>query len=87
MDALTIAFKKNKKAIRLMEDESERKMMTEFLALRPNSYLMDDSNTDKKTKGTKKCVIEKILQFNDYKNCLLNNLIILKPQQRDLKVN
>ena len=26
----------------------------------------------------KKCVIKRILKFNDYKNCLLNNEVILK---------
>ena len=29
-----------------------------------------------------KCVIKRILQFNDYKNCLFKNEIILKSQQR-----
>ena len=43
---------------------------------------MDDGNTDKKAKGTKTCVIQRILKFNDYKNCLLNNEVILKSQQR-----
>ena len=38
--------------------------------------------SDKKAKGTKKCVIERVLKFNDYKDCLLNNEIILKSQQR-----
>ena len=41
---------------------------------------MDDGNSDKKAKGTKKCIIKRILKFNSYKNCLLNNEIILKPQ-------
>ena len=36
----------------------------------------------KKQKGTKKCVIKLRLKFNDYKDCLLNNEIILKSQQR-----
>ena len=27
-------------------------------------------------------VIKRILKFNDYKNCLLNNEVILKSQQR-----
>ena len=36
----------------------------------------------KKTKGTKKCIIKKVLRFNDYKDCLLNNEITLKSQQR-----
>ena len=35
----------------------------------------------KKAKGTKKCVIKRRIRFNDYKDCLLNNEIILKPQQ------
>ena len=43
---------------------------------------MDDDNTDKKAKGTKKCVIKRILKFNDYNNCLRNNKVILKSQQR-----
>ena len=36
----------------------------------------------KGTKGTKKCVIKRRLKFNDYKDCLLNNQIVLKSQQR-----
>ena len=61
--------------------------MTEFVALRPKtySYLKEDDGkhvTEKKAKGTKKCVMKRILKFNDYKDCLLNNEIILKSQQR-----
>ena len=75
---------KNKKVIGLMKDELGGKIMTEFAALRPKtySYLMDDGGRDKKTKGTKKCVIKRRLKFNDCKDCLLNNEIILKSQQR-----
>ena len=74
----------NKKVIGLMKDELGGKIMTEFVALRPKtySYLTDDDNNDKKVKGTKKCVIKRILKFNDYKNCLLDSKIILKSQQR-----
>ena len=43
---------------------------------------MDDGGGDKKAKGTKKCVIKQRLKFNDYKDCLLNNKIVLKSQQR-----
>ena len=66
-----------------MKDESGGKIMTKFAALRPKTYfyLMDDGNNDKKAKGTKKCVIKRRHIFNDYKNCLLNNEIILKSQQ------
>ena len=75
---------KNKKVIGLMKDELGGKIMKEFAGLRPKiySYLMDDGNSDKKAKGTKKYVIKRVLQFNDYKGCLLNNEIILKSQQR-----
>ena len=58
--------------------------MTEFVALRPKTYsnIMDDGWSDKKAKGTKKCAIKRRLKLNDYKDCLLNNEIILKSQQR-----
>ena len=63
-----------------MKDELGGKIITEFFALRPKaySYLTDDCEEDKKTKGTKKCVIKRRLKFSDY---LLNNEIILKSQQ------
>ena len=59
--------------------------MTEFFALRSKaySYLMYDGiEKEKQTKGTKKCVTKWGLKFNDYKDCLLNNKIIPKSQQR-----
>ena len=75
---------KNKKVIGLMKDELGGKIITEFVALRPKtySYLTDDCEEDKKAKGTKKCVIKRRLKFNDYKDYLLNNQIVLKSQQR-----
>ena len=56
---------KNKEVIGLMKDELGRKLMTEFVALRPKtySYLMDDGNSNKKSKGTKKCVIKIFLNL------------------------
>ena len=67
-----------------MKDELEGKIITESVALRPKtySYLMDDGWSDKKAKGAKKCVVKRRLKFNDYKDCLLNNKIVLKSQQR-----
>ena len=67
-----------------MKEELGGKILTEFAALRPKtySYLMDDGNSGKKAKRTKKYVIKRILKFNDSKDCLLNNEIILKSQQR-----
>ena len=75
---------KNKKVIGLMRNELGGKIMTKFVTLKPKtySYLMDDGNSDKKAKGTKKYITKRILKFNDYKDCLLNNEIILKSQQR-----
>ena len=74
---------KNKKVIGLMKGELGGKIMTEFVALRPKiySYLTYDCEEDKKAKGTKKCVIKRRLKLNDYKDCLLNNQIVLKSQQ------
>ena len=75
---------KSKKVIGLMKDELGVKMITEFVTLRPNtySYSTDDSKEDKKAKGTKKCLIKRMIKFNDYKNCLLKDEVILKSQQR-----
>ena len=77
---------KNKKIIGLMKDELGGEIITEFTALRPKtySYLTDNDKIDKKAKGTKKCVINIIIKFNDYKKCLLNGEIIFKSQQRFL---
>ena len=44
-----------------MKDELGGDIITEFVALRPKtySYLMDNSNNDKKVKGTKRLCNEK----------------------------
>ena len=67
-----------------MKDKVGGKIMTEFVAHRPKTYyyLIDDGNNDKEAKGKKKSVTKRILKFNDYKNCLFKNKIILKLQQR-----
>ena len=53
--------------------------MTEFVALRAKSYayLMEDGSEHKEAKGTKRQ-----LMFDNYKDSLFNNKIILKSQQR-----
>ena len=43
---------------------------------------MDDDSELKKAKGTKKCVIKRGLMFKNYTDCLFNDKIILKSQQR-----
>ena len=67
-----------------MKDELGGKIVTEFVILRPKtySYLTDDGKEDKKAKGTKKCIIKKMVKFNGYKKCLLNDEVILKSQKR-----
>ena len=58
---------KNKKVIGLMKDELGGRNITEFFTLRPKtySYLTDYCKEDKKAKGTKKCVIKRMIKFND----------------------
>ena len=74
----------NKKVIGLMKDELGGRIIREFVALRPKtySYLTDDCKEDKKAKGTKKCVIKRMIKFDDYQKCLLNDEVVLKSQQR-----
>ena len=73
---------KNKKVIGLMKDELGGEIIMEFIALRPKtySYLTDNDKIDKKAKGTKKCVIKKMIKFDDYNKCLLNDKVISKSQ-------
>ena len=75
---------KNKKVIGLMKDELGGKSITEFVTLRPKtySYSTDDGKEDKKAKRTKKCIIKRMIKFNDYKNCWLKDKVLLKSQQR-----
>ena len=58
--------------------------MKEFCARRAKaySYLMDDDSEVKKSKGTKKCAIKQEIMFENYTNCLLNDKVTLKSQQR-----
>ena len=58
--------------------------MKEFIGPRARtySYLMDDDSEHKKAKRTKKCVIKRGLMFKNYTDCLFNDKIILKSQQR-----
>ena len=74
----------NKKVVGLMKDELGGGKITEFVALRPKAYSYKTNNNIelKKSKGTKKCIINKMLNFNDYKNCLFDNEKVLRSQQR-----
>ena len=60
------------KIIGLMKDELSGKIMTKFVGFRPKtySYVIDDGSEDKKAKGTKKCVIKRKFNFENYKASL-----------------
>ena len=83
-DKKPLSMGKNKKTIGLFKDEFREKLMIEFIGLREKTYayLLDDDSEHKKVKGTKMCVIKRRPMFKNYKDCLLNNKIILKLQQR-----
>ena len=70
--------------IGLFKDELGGRIMNEFCTLRAKtySYLMDDNSEVKKSKGTKKCVIKRKTMFENFTDCLFNDKIILKSQQR-----
>ena len=74
----------NKKVVGLMKDELGGGIITEFVALRPKaySYKTNDHIELKKGKGTKKCLVSRMLRFSDYKSCLFTNGKVLKLQQR-----
>ena len=65
-----------------MKDELSGKIMKEVVRVRAKiySYLIDDASENKKTKGTKKCVIKRKLKFESYRNCL-------EPNQLENKTN
>ena len=74
----------NKKVLGVVKDELAGGIIKEFVALKPKaySYKTEDGIELKKANGTKKCIIDKMLSFEDYKNCLLNNGKVLRSQQR-----
>ena len=66
---------KNKNVIGLMKDELGGGIITEFVVLRPKtySYITDEFIEMKKAKGTKKCIIKKMLKFEDKSVYLIMN--------------
>ena len=68
----------------MFKDELDMKIMTELLALRAEAYAypLDDDTEMKKAKGTKKCIVKRELTFKNYMDCLFNNEVTTKSQQR-----
>ena len=85
-DQIPLPIEKNKKVPGLFKDELRGEIITEFVALRPKaySYLEDDGNEHKKSKGIKNCVIKQKTMFQNFKNFLLNNKTII-DHKKDLK--
>ena len=75
---------KNKKVIGMFKDEIGGEIMTEFCALRAKSYAfkLDDDTEMKEGKGTKKCIVKRELMFENDKDALFNDKIIIRSQQR-----
>ena len=73
---------KNKKVPSVFKDEFGGKIIAEFVALRSkaSSYLNDNGNEHKKFKGANRCVIKQKLMFQNFKDCLFNN--VYRSQQR-----
>jgi len=65
----------NKKVIGKFKDETPSSTITEFVGVRSKCYAFkcDDSNISKKLKGITKCVVKEKIDFEDYKNCVLND--------------
>ena len=75
---------KNKKVIGKFKDEMNGKIMIENYNARAKTYAfkLDDDKETKRAKGTKKCVIKKDLTFENYKESVFKNKIIMRSQLR-----
>ena len=64
-----------KKVIGKFKDETSGMPITEFIGLRSKmySYIKDNDQNNKTTKGIKKIVIQKNIKHEDYKQTLFNN--------------
>ena len=66
-----------------MKDELGGKIMTEFVALRATMYVyrkIDKEVEEKRSKGTKKCMVSERLRFDDYRTCLFVDETIYREQ-------
>ena len=83
-DERPLPIGKNKNVIGLFKDELGGKIITEFVALRAKAYayLMEDGCKHKKAKRTKRYLIKRELMFENCKDSLFNNEVILKSQER-----
>lgn len=75
--------RKNKKVPGLMKDENGGQIVQEFIGLRAQMYSYkikrDNNPVLAKAKGVKRSAM-KTITFDDYRNCLLNNINIVRTQ-------
>ena len=73
----------NKKIVGLMKDECSGEPMTEFVGLRSKMYSVRVNGEDKlkKCKGVKYGVVQRTIQFDDYKRCLDENSVASRVQR------
>jgi len=59
----------------MMKDECSGKIISEFVGLRAKLYAYKkEGDEEKKCKGIKKGVVKNKISFDDYKNCLFNDI-------------
>ena len=83
-DNRSLPIRKNKKVISLFKDELGGKSIVEFYALRAKAYAykLDDDTEHKKAKGTKKCMVKREIIFENYRDSLFNDKVIIRSQKR-----
>ena len=73
----------NEGILGMSKDELKGEVMTEFIALASKvyAYICDNDKVDKRVKGIKKCVRDRVLMFQHYMDALLLNKKIRAIQQ------
>ena len=82
----------NKKVIGMFKDEVAGRQITHFVGLRPKlySFKLEDSSTTKKSKGIKKNIVKKKIEFEDYVDCLktgkkqMRKMNIIRSEKHDI---
>jgi hypothetical protein len=69
----------NKKVLGKFKDETPTGTITDFIGVRSKCYtIRTDKKIIKKLKGISKTVVQKNIELEDYKNCVLNNTEIYR---------